>query len=69
MVYNELNYQKLKGVSSDLNFISKATTYTANLNNQFSFKKGYPVKQCIYPGKKEMDSGPHNRGGLYGGHN
>ena len=44
MVYNQLAYQQLKGLSSDPNLKIEATVYSANINNQFKFNKGWSAE-------------------------
>lgn len=44
MVYTEGRYQEFKGILSNENLNIHGTNYTANINNQFSFKKGWSAE-------------------------
>lgn len=44
MVYNELSYQQLKGISTDKDLKIETTIYSANLNNQFKFNSGWSAE-------------------------
>ncbi len=44
MLYNELAYQELRGLSSDKDLRVKSTWYSVNVTNQFKFNKGWSAE-------------------------
>ncbi len=44
MLYNELAYQELRGLSTDKDLKIKASWYSVNLTNQFKFNKGWSAE-------------------------
>ena len=44
MIYAEARFQEYKGVLSDQNLNIHGTNYTLNINNQFTFKKGWSAE-------------------------
>jgi iron complex outermembrane receptor protein len=55
MIYGEVRYQQFKGILYDENLNTKGTSFTGNINNQFTLKKGWSAEVSAFYRSKTIE--------------